>query len=101
MDLQLLLTTIKQAREHLLAVVGIISLAAAGVAWMDARYMHTEDIVMRDLMSKSTRYAEITHHYMNKMQDGEELSEADKKRLKLAQTQQIRIAKIILGEEEE
>lgn len=52
-------------------------------------------IVERDLMSASTRYAEIVKFYTDKMADGETLTPAEKKRLELAQRQQLRIAEIL------
>ncbi len=48
-----------RVHEHLVAVAGVVGLVVGGLAWLDARYMHAEDVVMQNLMSQSTRYAEI------------------------------------------
>jgi hypothetical protein len=69
-----------------------------GIAWLDARYMHVNDVVATNLMSQSTRYAEIEKYYTDLLLEGAELTESQMKRLRLAQEQQVRIAGILLGD---
>jgi len=55
-------------------------------------------IIERDLMSQSTRYAEVAKFYTDRLQAGETLTKAEAERLDLVQRQQERIAKALKGE---
>lgn len=84
-------------KDHLVAVAGVIGMAVGTIAWLDARYMHSDDIVIRDLMSQSKRYAEIEKFYTDVMMENGGLSESQKKRLKMIQDEQLRISTIVLN----
>lgn len=87
--------------------VGIIALATwEAYRYLDDRHAHSDDMVVveakiveRDLMSQSTRYAEIAKFYTDKMQAGEPLTKAEQERLDLVQRQQQRIATALKGDE--
>lgn len=88
-------------KEHLAAVVGVVGMVIGAIAWFDARYMHKNDIVIRDLMSQSRNYAQVEKYYTDALLEGVELSESQKARLKLVQDEQERISGILLEEKVE
>ncbi len=74
------------------------ALAAAKLEFQEDIVEARTDMLERILMSDSTRYAEIEKYYTDELQEGHDLSEAQKTRLALVQKQQIRIGDAIKGD---
>lgn len=89
----------KSVVDHVGAVTGAILGLAGVIALMNAYYAHQDDMVRRDLLSESRRYAEVEKFYTDQMLEGVELSESQKKRLALVQKEQSRIADILLEDQ--
>ena len=88
------------------AVAGVVTVCFTVFLFLDTRHTHPEDIAASEstlnnrlLMAESTRYAEIEKYYVDRLKQGEKLSQAELDRLDLVQRQQHRIAEIIRGGE--
>jgi hypothetical protein len=94
-----------------LALLAVVSSAIGGAfaifLFLDSRHAHddevhrviadmTSEVVRRDRMSESTRLAQVVKWYTDRLNAGEELSQADKDRLDLAQREQQRIHAILV-----
>lgn len=84
-------------------VVGLIAIATFLMEiawWVDGRYAHAVDTVIRIAMSESTRYAQINKFYADKVKNNEPLTAADMSRWELVQREQERINRAVIPDDD-